>query len=110
MDVDYGLDTHESRLIIEYRENYEEVSPQWLYTHQEAQSLVRNLHALLREFEMQQAVKFTLVQGHITKRSDFLSGFVSLCLQVYPANAIRVTGRVSTVVFTDEGLPEGCSF
>ena len=110
MDIDYGTDTHESRLIIEYREEYEETSPQWLYTPQEAQSLVRNLHALLREFEMLHAVKFTLVQGHLTQRPDFLSGFLSLCIQVYPENAIRVTRRVSTVVFTDEGVPESGFF
>ena len=110
MGNDHESTSNTTRLCIEHRIEFEEVSPQWLYSYQEAQDLVRHLHAILRDFEMQYAATTTLIQGYIEERPDFLAGCVSVQLQIYPANSIRVTRRVSTLVFSDGAKLEGCSY
>jgi hypothetical protein len=110
MELHHDSDDTKSRLIVEYRTEFEEISPQWLYSYQEALDLANELYAIQRSVTSRKSAELTLFQGHVTQRFGFSSGCLSLFLQIYPENTVRATRRMQTVVLTGEGDIGFCPF
>ena len=103
MELHHDSNGYESKLILEYGTEFEEISPQWLYNYQEALDLANELYAIQRTVATRKSAELTLFQGHITRRPDLSSGCLSLFISLRPTNTLRVTRRMQTLVLSGEG-------
>lgn len=91
-----------SKLIYEYRAQYEAVSGQRLYSSSEAQDLAERVYQVLRVVSAREPFEILEFRGYFEVRPGFPGGFLGVQLQIAPKASVRITRRLQTLVQPDE--------